>query len=201
MPKPYCFHEIGQSKSQWAIEPREFRRMIDAAIITTPGMLELHFDDARLGVWKYARPYLEPFIKRKAVRAIIFPVTDWLDGKNIPQHEKYSEFMDWEQLDDCLLSGFELGSHGVSHKSLISGTTSGVLKELLCSKKLIEQELGVIVDKFSYPYGHYNLEIMKQVREHYSYAYCLNEIILAPGFSCWEIPRQLVVQMHEAKQP
>jgi len=66
----------------------------------------LTFDDGRIGFFKHAYPIL----KELNFKATIFIVTDWIDNKNIPEQEKYSEFMNWDQIielsNHCTRQGY-----------------------------------------------------------------------------------------------
>jgi peptidoglycan/xylan/chitin deacetylase (PgdA/CDA1 family) len=59
----------------------------------------------------------------------------------------------WAQLRSMHATGIEIGSHTCSHPRLSQHTASQQLEELRRSKTVIEQQLGVVVEHFCYPYG------------------------------------------------
>ena len=64
------------------------------------------------------------------------------------------DYMHWSELREILADGLvTIGSHTVSHKSLPSLDESEMQKEIGESKKVLENNLGVPVDFFSYPWG------------------------------------------------
>jgi len=72
------------------------------------------FDDGRAGVLRHAAPVLA----RHRLPATAHVVTDWVEGRNIPDHDRYSEFLGWSELHELRGAGIEIGSHTISHRNL-----------------------------------------------------------------------------------
>jgi len=62
-------------------------------------------------------------------------------------------FMNWDQVRVMAGDGIEFGSHTLTHPIMTRIPAEQVTRELVDSKKLIEQELGRPVDTFAYPNG------------------------------------------------
>jgi peptidoglycan/xylan/chitin deacetylase (PgdA/CDA1 family) len=112
-------------------------------------------DDGWLGVHTYAFPVLKEFE---------FPFTIYLYKKYV---NVGGRSLKWEQIREMLDSGLcEVGSHSVSHDSMTArkGRSDEAYRaylevELKDSKEFLEQNLGVEVTSFAYPYGNYNAQI------------------------------------------
>lgn len=112
-------------------------------------------DDGWEGVYRHAWPVL---------REHRFPFTIYL-------YKKYVNIggrsLSWAQIKEMMDSGLcTIGSHSVSHDSMTSrkGRTDEaynayLLTELVDSKTFLEQNLGVPITSFAYPYGNYNTQI------------------------------------------
>lgn len=60
-------------------------------------------------------------------------------------------FLDWEQVQEMAVSGFEIGSHGCSHRIMTRLASSAASEELVRSKAEIERRLGRVVEHFAFP--------------------------------------------------
>jgi peptidoglycan/xylan/chitin deacetylase (PgdA/CDA1 family) len=61
--------------------------------------------------------------------------------------------VNWEQLREMRDAGFEIGSHGVSHRMLSKLSQPELQDELTESKAALEKELGVEANLMAYPVG------------------------------------------------
>jgi peptidoglycan/xylan/chitin deacetylase (PgdA/CDA1 family)/glycosyltransferase involved in cell wall biosynthesis len=149
------------------------------------------FDDARKGVFTHAYPLLKNF----GFTATIYVVPRWIEnsvsndkngdsdnaGDNydiIPNEEKYSEFLTWDELKELSRDGFEIGSHSYSHSNLEKLDEISLMDDLTNADKLIQDKLGINVRHFCYPYGKYNDFVLDVVNDKYNTAVTTNK-----GFS------------------
>ncbi|MSR68530.1 polysaccharide deacetylase family protein [Candidatus Saccharibacteria bacterium] len=66
-------------------------------------------------------------------------------------------YLNWEQLKSLQGSGLiEIGSHSVDHFQLAGLSETAQRFQIFESKRILEQNLGVAVLSFCYPYGNYN---------------------------------------------
>ena len=66
-------------------------------------------------------------------------------------------YLDWAQIREMTKSGLiEIGAHTINHANLASLSPADQTKEILDSKTIIENELGVKITTFAYPYGRYS---------------------------------------------
>jgi len=64
-----------------------------------------------------------------------------------------ADYLTWEEVKQCQKAGIQFGSRTVTHPDLRSMSPEQIEYELGHSKEVIEQQLGVSVDSFSYPFA------------------------------------------------
>lgn len=69
---------------------------------------------------------------------------------NVIEHENY---MTWDEVRALRDAGMEIGSHSKSHQYMTKQTPEEQLLEVERSKSILEEELGVEVTTFAYPFG------------------------------------------------
>src|SRR5262249_5554788 len=72
--------------------------------------------------------------------------------------------MTWRQGAEWARAGMEIGSHGCHHLRLTRCAPEICDRELVDSKLELEQKFDTKIDTFSYPYGDYNEQVVRQVR-------------------------------------
>jgi peptidoglycan/xylan/chitin deacetylase (PgdA/CDA1 family) len=77
--------------------------------------------------------------------------------------------MDWKDLLEMLAEGMEVGAHAYSHANLAGSDPEELKRELLLSKTMIEERIGLPVTSMAYPFGlrraHFNERVIEAVRE------------------------------------
>jgi peptidoglycan/xylan/chitin deacetylase (PgdA/CDA1 family) len=115
----------------------------------------LTFDDGFRNVLEYGlRPLAE-----NGFRAIQFLVADRIGGQNdwdITEGETASPLMNEEQVRAWLAAGHEIGSHTSTHVWLTRVPVATAREEILSSRKKLEDQFGIPVKHFCYPYGDWN---------------------------------------------
>lgn len=136
------------------------------------GKLVLTFDDGYLDNYECAMPEL----RECGLPATFFVATGYVGSeRNAPWDADAgveAEWMTWDHVRELSELGFEIGSHTVNHVNLgtlelakqLGGTElpshwhanvsdEVAVQELVSSKERLEQELGVSVSLFSFPFG------------------------------------------------
>ena len=148
------------------------------------------FDDGYENVYKNAFPILK-FFKFKAicfvVTNLIGDVNKWDINKkkfdNLP-------LMKNDQILKWIDNGFEIGCHTMDHKNMTLIDDQELRKQIIISKKFIEDNYKVKVASFSYPYGHYNEKVLKMVKENFNFAVTTKRSrYYSNKFNQYEIPR------------
>lgn len=113
----------------------------------------LSFDDG----WKNQVKYALPLLKAHQYTATFFVFTNAIGNRG---------FMTWDDLHTLLGAGMTIASHSLSHPYLTHLTDPVALEnEIVASKRILEEGLGITVNEFAYPFGQYNQEIIELVKK------------------------------------
>lgn len=138
------------------------RWAIDASLAAADKVVVLTFDDGFADCLEHAIPILDA----RGWKATFFLVSGDMGGPGRWLGPKWSSLMlmDWSAARALVRSGHAVGSHTVTHRSLLDLPPQAVRDELLRSKGHIEEELGVPVPDLSYPFGITTDSIMAAAR-------------------------------------
>ncbi|MBC8495897.1 polysaccharide deacetylase family protein [archaeon] len=169
------YHDIGDSDSVWSIPIEEFKAQIlflkkEGFEFVTVDKIDfkkkqvaITFDDGRLSVFEKAIPFLE----KHKIKVTLFITTDWIEGKNIPETENYSDFMTWDQVKKLSSKGHLIASHTISHRDLSFLDEKNIGGELCSSKELLKDKIGFDVNIVSYPFGHFNNLVLNYAKKNH----------------------------------
>ena len=73
-----------------------------------------------------------------------------------------------------MLHGWEIASHGVTHRNLLKLSDKEVEYELSESKRVLSNIVGDVMT-YAYPYGSYNRFIKFCVEKYYKYAFAVSQ--------------------------
>ncbi len=110
------------------------------------GSTVVTFDDGYAEVESHIAEILEQW----KVPATFFLVTDALDAA---QSGRDNRFLSWDGARRIATAGFSIGSHTVSHRSLAGMEIDEAEKELIDSRRKLEENLGRAPAGLAYPYG------------------------------------------------
>jgi len=174
-----CYHELcHESGSPYSIPIGIFRAQIewlleqDFTFITLDDIAKdrlsepeqccaITFDDGRLGVFELGLEALADY----KIKATFFICSDFMDGNPVPESERYSEFMNWDQVLELKDRGHVIGSHGRRHPSFFDLDQSALDEELRESKQTIERRLGTHCTHFASPFGHVDQRIIDTTKK------------------------------------
>lgn len=128
-----------------------------------PRPVILTFDDGYADFYTDALPALQ----RHGFSATLYIVTAFVGSTSRwLQHmgEGMRPMLTWEQLGEISASGIECGAHTHTHQALDVLTLAVVRDEIVRSKELLEEHLGVQVSSFAYPFGYYTARVRQAVR-------------------------------------
>ena len=128
------------------------------------------FDDGYAGLLDNALPILNKY----GFTASVYVCTDYLGKTNDWNFKDKSRRMhlNVEELKELICAGWEIGSHGVTHESLLRLDDAGIEWQLKESKKILEELFGPVIS-YAYPYGDISPYIETQVKKYYDYAFLL----------------------------
>jgi peptidoglycan/xylan/chitin deacetylase (PgdA/CDA1 family) len=91
-----------------------------------------------------------PVMKQCGFTATVFLVTDRI--RTTPMRHEGVDYLTWGDVRELHAEGIRFGSRTVTHPDLRSLEPDQIDYELGYSKEIIEQELGTVVESFSYPF-------------------------------------------------
>jgi peptidoglycan/xylan/chitin deacetylase (PgdA/CDA1 family) len=170
-----CYHGVGESSpSPLTIPPQRLREQLERLLssgwragtfgeaVARPAprrTLAVTFDDGLRSVIRLGLPVL----RELGVPATVFVPTGLVDrgGPFVwpeteawlgTEHEPELEGMSWGELGELRDAGWEIGSHGVSHRRLTALGDAELAAELRDSRAAIERRLGPC-GSVAYPYS------------------------------------------------
>lgn len=129
----------------------------DPPVTVEGGMVSFTFDDGHQTHGSIVAPALE----ERGWNGTFYITTSYLDG---------GVSLSGAQVVALHENGHEIGSHGVTHRSLTNGglTAGEVYGELTESKTLLEDLTGAPVSSYATPYGNYNqVSVIRAIEETY----------------------------------
>ena len=128
-------------------------------ISTTPtngGYLSMTFDDATPSQFIAAYPML----RAAGLNATLFVGTELVDAES-------TNNMSWDQIRVLVDSGWEIGSHTVTHPDLTTQSDLVVVGELAYARDRIYEETRVVPRSFASPYGEYDERTLAHIERYY----------------------------------
>lgn len=117
-----------------------------------PGLnIFLTFDDSSVDQYLNAAPILD----RYGVKACFFICTGDIEKREFIISRPGSNLrpMQWSQIIDLHKRGHAIGAHTVNHPNLLKLQPWHIYRELIDSKKTLEEKIGAEVDFFAFPHG------------------------------------------------
>jgi peptidoglycan/xylan/chitin deacetylase (PgdA/CDA1 family) len=86
-----------------------------------------------------------------------------------------TRMLGWREIREMRIRGIDFGSHTLTHPDLSRLDMPSIEYEMRKSKEIIEDNLGMPVSCFAYPYGKYNEDIIEAVQQYFICA-CSDEL-------------------------
>ena len=175
-----CYHKIAAPPPHARIkglylEPSLFRQQIqelaaEGFSFVSPEerhqskAIAITFDDGFLNNLEAALPVM----KEAGCRAINFLVADRIGKRSDWEEREGGEadsLMDESQVREWLAAGNWIGAHTCTHPRLSQLSRAQAKEEIHASKKKLEDQFGLRIDHFAYPFGDYNQETIELVQD------------------------------------
>ena len=135
------------------ITPKDLADILDGIEQLPEKPIILSFDDGYKDFYTDAFPIL----KKHGVRSVQYVVSGFLDRPN---------YLTSDQLQEIAKSGLvEIGSHTEHHLALASVSSTVAKREIDNSRVQLEQQLGLPITAFAYPYGSFKLDTLQLVKQ------------------------------------
>jgi peptidoglycan/xylan/chitin deacetylase (PgdA/CDA1 family) len=196
------YHQVTPSPAasfeRYSVTPRRFAaqmRLLAAARYTSITMAELAdhwrerkalprravvitFDDGFRDCVEFAVPVLERYRFRAVfylVAGLMGQTSKWLRAAGAAEFP----LMDWSAARRLQDAGMQCGAHSVTHPALAACSPAEARKELVESRRLLEDRLGQQVTHFAYPFGSVSPEVRALAAEAGYVSACATERRLA----------------------
>jgi peptidoglycan/xylan/chitin deacetylase (PgdA/CDA1 family) len=141
--KPEVFDEEMKLLHDWGyttITTELLIKAINEGADLPPRPVIISFDDGHLNNYTAAFPIMQKY----GFTGVLYIVTNYLGAEN---------YMNADELKEMSAAGWEIGSHTVSHLDLTSMEPDRQRYEVVESRKILEEKLGVPILTIAYPFG------------------------------------------------
>ena len=157
-----------------------------------PRPVVLTFDDAYTDFYSAALPVLREHDFRATIyvpTAYVGATARFISGVG----EQSREVLSWRALRDIATEGVEVAAHSHTHPQLDRVRAAVISDEVRRSRRLLEDNLGLAVEGFAYPFGYWNAAARAAVAATgFRYACAVAELVTAPGDDVLTLPRLTV---------
>lgn len=154
-----------------------------------PRPVVLTFDDAFTDFCSTALPILH----QHGFRATLYVPTGYIGGTARWLNrcgEADRELLSWQALRDITATGVEVAAHSHTHAQLDRLPAAMVREEAYRSRSMLEDNLGLLVKGFAYPFGYWNRAARAAVAgAGFHYACAVAELTAVPSDDLLTLPR------------
>ena len=211
------YHAIDTRVSPITVDPGTFRIQMESLATMQIPVISLHalvdglhrqdlperavvitFDDGFVSVYTHAWPVLLEY----GFPATVFLVPGYCGKSNDwpgqPRSIPRMRLLNWSQIREMALYNIDFGAHSLSHPYLDRLPPDTACREVLDSKRRIEDRLGRPVHFFAYPYGRSSDAVEAVVRSAFRGA-CTTEVRYSTVTDDpWRLPR---IETHYLRSP
>ena len=138
-----------------AITPHQLTAALQCGAPLPQRPVVITFDDGNADNYEFAFPIM----RRLRLKGTIYVVANRTASPG---------FLSVQQLHEMVDAGWEIGSHSMTHPDLTGIDAEELPAELLASRLMLEETLGIAIESFAYPYGSSSNEIASKV-DNYGY--------------------------------
>ncbi len=122
-----------------------------------------------------------PFLKKNQIPFILFVSTEAV-GKN--------GYMSWEQIKEVEKEKFAyIGNHSHAHDYMVDFDDVVLVKDLDTAEKIFIKELGYNPIYFSYPFGEYSKNIVREVNKRFKISFGQHSGVVDVNKDMFQLPR------------
>lgn len=168
-----CYHSISKKRDKYSVDLHLFKKEIEKILryskfVSIKDAVEekaigqsvvLTVDDGYEDVMK-----ILPITQKYKIPVTLFVLSD---PKNANRYElsHNGKLLNTKQIKYLISKGWIIGSHSATHANFNKLTAREMEKEIVKSKKVLEQKLGARINYFSYPKGVCDKKIVQAVKK------------------------------------
>ncbi|MBE7439562.1 MAG: polysaccharide deacetylase family protein [Spirochaetales bacterium] len=101
---------------------------------------------------------VSPLLAKYGMTGVLFLYPSIIETKN-------AYYMRWDRVREVLKNGvLEVGSHTLTHPKLPLAGRAEIRRQLVESKRILEEKLGVQIRALAYPFGLYDARVIEEAR-------------------------------------
>lgn len=206
------YHRVNSyRKNELSVTTTQFKRQLDWLI--SQGFRNMQMTELESGVVEkidssprliftfddgYEDNYINafPLLKEYGYTGIFYLPTNYIGTNKMYSLDiaesnriEQNRIMNWSQVLDMLQEGMEIGSHTMNHTVLTRIFREDAKREIIESKKKLEQELQVEISSFCYPGGYYEKQHILWVKNAGYRSACTASPGIWRGHDLYELPR------------
>ncbi|GAB4233168.1 MAG: polysaccharide deacetylase family protein [Acidobacteriota bacterium] len=164
--------DISDSEKKYWVDEDHFRELL-SILERYRQKVEITFDDGNISDIAIAFPDL----LSRNLRARFFVITGRLNKQG---------YLSKADIQELAAAGMIVGSHGRQHRPLKAMQLFGLLRELLVSRKLLQEICNASIDEFAVPFGIYG---KREIRSAFACGY--SKVFTSDGF--WSLSKEVVI--------
>jgi peptidoglycan/xylan/chitin deacetylase (PgdA/CDA1 family) len=205
-----CYHSISDDSWRYGVDYESLQRQMKSMLehynpvtldqieqfirgeiyFNTP-VFAVTFDDGYSDILRTTSLFSELGIKPTA---FVLARPDAVDYEELGAH---LNFLNDSQIHELINSGWEIGSHSLTHTDFYSLTNKQAEEEIISSKAILEQKTGKPIKYFAYPKGRYTDVALRAVTQAgYRAAFSMDDQLLVSGTDARVVPRVGVDRTH-----
>lgn len=140
----------------------EFMDCFETKIMPKMRSIVITFDDGWLDNFTHAAPILRKYEMTATIFVIAGMIGKW---NKLSGGEEGDYIVNEEQIRELIRMGFDIQSHGMTHRRMTKLSDEEAVRELIESKRILESITQNPVSYFCYPFGDFNPRIEELARE------------------------------------
>jgi peptidoglycan/xylan/chitin deacetylase (PgdA/CDA1 family) len=197
-----CYHSISNNKDKYSISPSNFKSQIRLLSkkydfvsldnifkknLSTRPRIALTIDDGYRDILP-----LVPFLKEMNIPVTIFVLSD-PNKANRNELNHYGKLLSVRDIKYLNSIGWTVGCHSSTHADFSDLKTKEIHKEIVKSKKILEQKIGKKINYFAYPKGIFTEQVVKAVKDtNYKAAFTVTQSSINKKTDRMFVPRIVV---------
>jgi len=151
----------------------------------------LTFDDGYKDIMQ-----LRYFLKKQNIKPALFLIAD-TQNVNTAEIGKEHTYLNKNDIKSLIADGWEVGCHSNTHANLSGLSEKELYKEIVVSKKTLEESFGIKINYFAYPRGKYSKTVLKYVKKaKYKLGLTMDDNLIDKNINPLVIPRIGIDRTH-----
>ncbi len=202
-----CYHSFATNSGRYAVNLNNFKQQIrklqkhsdfvsiedlSLPLKSTRSKVILTIDDGLVSVMD-----ILPFTKENNIPVTLFVLSspEKANRKELDTNEKV---LTWSQIKALHKAGWTIGCHSATHADFSVLSDSDIRREVVESKKILENKLGFSVDSIAYPKGHFSKQVTQAASEaKYKHGFTIEAGVVESIKNNYEIPRTIIDSTHK----